>query len=297
LKGTQLSEQLFDAYLKQILVDGFFHADPHPGNVFLTSDGRIALLDLGMTGSVTPRLQESLLQFVLAVSDGRGEDAAESALKIGEATEQLDTPALKRKIGSLVIHTQNKNLQQIQVGRIVLNICRMSAESGLIVPPELMLLGKTLLNLDMVSRTLDPEFDPNAAIRRNAAQILQQRVWKDFSPGHFFTTIVEMKDLVQRLPERLNKFLDAAANNDLKLKVDAIDERELISGLQKIANRITMGIILAALILGAAMLMRVETSFRIVGYPGFAIIFFFLAACGGLFLIFNILWHDRKQPK
>ncbi|MDQ3013818.1 MAG: hypothetical protein M3X11_24325 [Acidobacteriota bacterium] len=106
-----------------------------------------------------------------------------------------------------------------------------------------------------------------------------------------------MKDFVQRLPSRVNKILDRVAENDLEVKVDAIDEKMLMEGLQKIANRITLGLILAALIVGAAMLMDVPTSFRILGYPGLAIIFFLAAASGGLILVFNILFKDEKSSK
>ena len=136
------------------------------------------------------------------------------------------------------------------------------------------MLGKTLLNLDQVGRALEPEFDPNASIRRNAAEILQQRLVKSLSPGNLFSGILEIKDLLQRLPMRVNKFLDALANNEFKVTVDAIDEQKLMVGFQKVANRITVGLIVASLIVGAALLMRVETTFRIWGYPGLAIIFF-----------------------
>lgn len=104
-----------------------------------------------------------------------------------------------------------------------------------------------------------------------------------------------MKDLLARLPARLNKILDALSDNQFKVSVDAIDERTLIEGFQKVANRITMGLVLAALIVGAAMLMRVETSFRIWGYPGFAIIFFLVAAGGGIALLVNILFYDKSN--
>jgi predicted unusual protein kinase regulating ubiquinone biosynthesis (AarF/ABC1/UbiB family) len=152
-----------------------------------------------------------------------------------------------------------------------------------------------LLNLDQVGRALAPQFDPNASIRRNAAQILQQRVVKSLSPGNLFSGVLELKDLVQRLPARLNRFFDALANNELKISVDAIDEKTLIVGFQKIANRITVGLIIAALIVGAALLMRVDTRFRIWGYPGLAIIFFLCAAGAGIVLLLNILFYDKSK--
>lgn len=292
--GSELAEQLFRAYLEQILVNGFFHADPHPGNVFITEDYRIALIDLGMVGRIMPRLQEDLLQLLLAISEGQGEEAAQVAIKIGERKEDFNQTEFSRRISDIVAIQKNATVGQMEVGRLVLEITQTSAENGISVPPELTLLGKTLLNLDQVGRTLAPEFDPNASIRQNAADILRRRLFKSLSPGNLFSGVLEIKELLQRFPARLNKFLDAIANNEFKITVDAIDERKLMVGFQKVANRITVGLIVASLIVGAALLMRVETTFRIWGYPGLAIIFFLAAAGCGIVLLINILFYDKS---
>ena len=296
-KGSDLAEELFHAYLKQILVDGFFHADPHPGNVFLTDDHRIALLDLGMVGHITPRLQENLLQLLLAVSDGRGDDVAAMAIKISELTEGFAENEFRQRVAGLVSENQGSDMDRIPVGRVFLEITQISGDNGLRVPAELALLGKTLLNLDLIGLTLDPKFNPSASIRRNAEKLLRQRAWKALSPGNLFGDLLEMKDLVVRLPSRLNRILDVIAHNELKVGVDAIDEDVLVDGMQKVANRITMGLILAALIVGAALLMRIETSFHIFGYPGLAILCFLGAGAGGLLLMISILIHDRYPKK
>ena len=295
--GGALAEELFRAYLQQILVDGFFHADPHPGNVFITDDYQIALIDLGMVGRVMPGLQEQLLQLLLAISEGRGDDAADIAIKVGDRKEDFAEKEFKHRISQIVAQQHGATVEQMQVGRLVLEVTQASAENGIRVPPELTMLGKTLLNLDQVGRTIEPSFDPNASIRRNAAQIMQQRLMKSLSPGNLFSGVLELKDLVQRLPARLNKIIDAIANNEMKISVDAIDEKTLVVGFQKVANRITVGLIIAALIVGAAMLMRVETSFRIWGYPGLAILLFLAAAGAGVFLLINILFYDKSHDE
>ena len=291
--GGSLAEELFRAYLKQILVDGFFHADPHPGNVFLSDDYRIALIDLGMVGRVMPSLQEQLLQLLLAISEGRGDDAAAVAIKIGDAQEDFAEKKFTQAIAEIVARQQGATVEQMQVGRLVIDVTQTSVENGMRVPPELTMLGKTLLNLDQVGRAIEPSFDPNASIRNNAAQIMQQRLVKSMSPGNLFSGILELKDLLQRLPARINKIIDALANNEMKISVDAIDEKTLVVGFQKVANRITVGLIVAALIVGAAMMMRVQTSFRIWGYPGLAILLFLAAATGGVILLINILFYDK----
>jgi ubiquinone biosynthesis protein len=293
LDGAGLAEQLFRAYLKQVLVDGFFHADPHPGNVLLMDSGRLALLDLGMVARIAPRLQEHLLQLLLAISEGRSDEAMTAVLKLAEKGPAFDETIFARRVTDLVGRHQETVLRDVQVGRIVLELGRTAGEVDVRLPPELSMLGKTLLNLDQIAQQLDPNFNPNTALRTHAGEIMRSRLLKSASPGNLFSTVLEMKDLMERLPGRVNKILDAVANNELEVKIDAIDEARLMAGFQKVANRITLGLLLAALIIGAAMLMRVDTAFRILGYPGLAIIFFLLAAGGGLALMLTILLKDE----
>ena len=294
LPGKQLADQLFRAYLQQILIDGFFHADPHPGNVFVTDDHRVALLDLGQVGYIAPQLQAHLTQLVFAISEGRSDDVVTYALRISEKTPAFDAPGFSRAVADIVATQKDRTLAQVQVGKIVLAILEVSGRYGLIVAPDLAMLGKALLNLDQVGYMLDPSFSPNDAIRESAAEIMQRRMAQSLSPGHLFQNMIEMKDFLERMPGRVNRILDAIANNEVEVKVHAIDENKLLSGFQKIANRITMGLLMAALIVGAAMLIRVPTSFQLFGYPGIAIIFFSIAAIGALALMLQILRDDRS---
>jgi len=296
IDGMALSEELFRAYLKQFLVDGFFHADPHPGNVFLTEDNRIALLDLGMVGHVGTQFQENLLRLLLATSEGRGDEAADICMKMGEPKANFDKTEYKNRIRRLVARHADATLDQIDAGRVTLEITRISADCWMRMPQQFTLIAKALLNLDQVVYTLAPNFDPNAVIRHEAASILTRKLMESAEPGKVMNRIVEVKEFAERLPGRVDKILDAVGNNELTIGVDAIDEKVVLSGLQKIANRITLGLILAALIVGAALMMRVETSFKIWGYPGIAMIFFMLAAVASLFLAANILFTD-EQPK
>jgi len=297
LDGGALAEELFRAYLKQILIDGLFHADPHPGNVFVTDDRRLALLDLGMVARISPEMQEKLLKLLLAVSEGRSDEAAGQAMEIGKKRERFDAEEFRRQTADLIGLYQHATLGEIQVGKVLLELTRVSGETGLTLPSELTLLGKTLLHLDEVGRTLDPSFDPNASVRRNTAELLQKRMLKNASPGNIASALLETKEFVQKLPGRVNKLLDMVAGNELRVRVDAIDENLLIEGLHKIANRVALGLILAALIVGAALLMQVPTSFQILGYPGLAILFFLAAAAGGLALALSIVITDGRKPR
>lgn len=297
IDGGLLAEELFRAYLKQFLVDGLFHADPHPGNVFLTDDDRIALLDLGMVGRVTRSFQDNLLRLMLAISEGRGEAAAEAAIKMGEPKEGFERENFKRRITDLVAEHGDAVLSRNDAGKVTLEIARISADCWFRLPPEFTMIAKALLNLDRVVYTLDQNFNPNLIIRERANEILQQNILKSVAPTNLLSGVVDLKEFAEKLPTRVNRILDAVGDNELRFKVDAIDEKVVLEGLQKVANRITLGLIVASLIVGAAMLMRVETSFRIFGYPGFAMIFFLVAAAAGLVLAFNILFYDEKRRK
>ena len=301
LDGEELADQLLRAYLKQILVDGFFHADPHPGNVFLTTDHRIALLDLGMVARIPPRMQQHMLQVILAVSEGHGDEAADFALRIGQPTEQFDEPAFRRRVAEMVAEHHGARVEEIQVGLAVMNISRIAAETGVRLAPELTLLGKTLLNLDGVGRALAPKFDPNASIRRNAAELMNQRMLKSVAPGNIFAGLLEMKDFADRLPGRANKILDTLAENRMALKLDTgVDAGLVTRGLQKVANRIATGLVVAALIVSAAMLMQVRTNFTIFGYPGFAMVLFLAAVAFGVVLVLSIVrtdYRDRQRER
>lgn len=297
LDGSVLAEQLFKAYLDQILVHGFFHADPHPGNVFLTDDDRVALIDLGMVAHVSPRLRDQLLKLIIAISNGAGDDAAEIAWEIGEPMPETDRDAVRREIAALVAWNEGLTVKDIQVGSMVLEITRLSGHHGLRVPADLALLGKALLNLDKVAHVLDPDFDPNAAVRRHAAEIASRRVSAGMRPENLLSSLVDSLELVKALPHQLGRILDAAANNELSVHVDAIDEDRLITGMQNIANRITLGVVLASLVVGAALTMRVETNFMLLGYPGLSIILFLAAAIGCGWLALHILLSDGKNRK
>jgi predicted unusual protein kinase regulating ubiquinone biosynthesis (AarF/ABC1/UbiB family) len=297
IDGPGLARELFRAYLKQILIDGFLHADPHPGNVFLTEDNEIGLLDLGMVARLLPSLRDNVLRLLLNISEGRGEEAAEVTIKMGEPRAGFNKAEFTKRVAELVAENSDASISRLNSGKVVLEITKISADCWFRLPSEFTMVAKALLNLDRVVFTLDPNFEPAAIIRQRASEILQRNLLQSVTPANLIGSVVEVKEFVEKVPSRINKILDLIGNNELKLDVDTIDEKVVVEGLQKVANRIALGLILASLIVGASMLMRVETSFRIFGYPGFAMIFFLLAAVAGGGLAITIVLTDVKARK
>jgi ubiquinone biosynthesis protein len=292
LDGGRLAEQLFQAYLDQILVEGFFHADPHPGNVLLTDDNRLALVDLGMVAQVPALMRKQLVKLLLAISDADGKAAADAAIALGRPLQDFDSAAFCSRASQMVEQTAGMDLEELDAGSMVMELMRISGDHDLRLPPELSMLGKALLNLDQVARELDPEFEPSEAISRHANSIMESQMRT--SSGSAFSALLEARDFVEQLPGRVNKVMDAMAEGTFHLEVHAFDEAELMRGFQKLANRLTMGLVVAALIVGAAMLMQVETTSKLWGYPTLAIVCFLSAAAFALLLLMSILRADRK---
>lgn len=295
IDGEGLTNEIFKAYLKQILVDGFFHADPHPGNLLLMKDHRIAILDLGMVGRLNQRMRDQMLHLLAGISHGDGIQAAEAAIRMGESRgAEIERKKFTSRVEELVGESCHAELGRLQVGSVILKVMDACADAGIRIPAEINLLGKAMMNLDKIGESLSVNFDPSAAIRQNLGYISLSRVKDSFSIATLMGALSELKEIVGHLPRRANEILELVSTNKLQVKVDAIDEKKLIMGLQKIANRITAGLILAALIVGSALLANIETSFKLWGYPGLAILFFFVAGGGALALLYQIFFKDES---
>jgi predicted unusual protein kinase regulating ubiquinone biosynthesis (AarF/ABC1/UbiB family) len=261
----------------------------------VTDDKKLALVDLGMVGHLSPRTQERLLELLMASSEGRGDEAADVLIDIGERREDFHELPLRKEVIALVTKLQNATPSDIGIGRLLLEVSQRATAHGLTPPSDLTMLGKMLLNLDCVAQALSPQLDVSQTIREQALTLMRQRMLRSVSPGRVLSTMLDAKQFAERLPGRVNKVLDALAGNELKLKMELIDEGAIIDGLQKVANRVALGLVMAALIVAAALLMQVPTTFRLLGYPGLAMILFVIAAGAGAMLAVQIINNDRQS--
>ena len=294
IDARPMVEQLFRAYLRMILDDGVLHADPHPGNLLVTDDGRIALLDLGMVATVPARVQTQIVKLLLAISDGDGEECAQVLAEMGHPLEDYDAAAFRDEVAHLVSEAVGSG-PDMEAGRVLVDLSRISGSHGLRPPAEMSMVGKALLNLDQATAHLDPTFAPAEAIRDNVSEIFASSL--KTSPGGILAAAIEAKEFTALLPKRANRILDALSQGELRVNVDAIDEQRLHLVLQRVANRLTLGLIIAATIIGAAMMMRVETDARIFGFPAIAMVFFTIAVVAAIALGVQIVLTDRKLAR
>jgi predicted unusual protein kinase regulating ubiquinone biosynthesis (AarF/ABC1/UbiB family) len=285
-----VARDLFRAYLEQALVHGFVHADPHPGNLMVCTDGRLALVDLGMVAAVPAAMRDRLLRLVLALSEGEGSAAAQIAEGLGTPLNRFDPDAFRSAVArTLTLYPPSEGGRDL--GALLVEITSISGEFGLRPDPSLTMLGKTLLNLEESGRLLAPDFRPDQEIRAYAPRLLLERGLEETTGTSALRKSLAAKDLAASLPGRVERILDRVEAGEFRIRFDLQGEERLVNSVTRVANRITEGIVLAALVVGAALLSGIETDLELLGYPGLAMILFLLAALGGV----RVLWTIARD--
>ncbi|MGQ0645419.1 MAG: ABC1 kinase family protein [Elusimicrobiota bacterium] len=289
--GPRLAAALLRAYLKQVGVDGFWHCDPHPGNIFLRGD-HVVLLDFGMTARIGDEQQNQLMRLLLSLTENRGAEVADIALEMGAPQDGFDPEKFRRDIAQAVADFHGLDARRANTGQLLFRVVGLAADDGLQIPGEVGLLAKTLLHLDGVTRALDPGFDPARVTRDYAESLLAQKLRRQLNPRNFYTAFLELSQLALELPRRSRGFIEqlAAGKTGVNLKLSQADD--LLAGLQRIANRITAGLISAALIVGSSLILRDPSPppLQLLGAAGY------VAAAGlGLYLLLSTLRQDRSD--
>ncbi|MEA2339092.1 MAG: hypothetical protein QOE82_3099 [Thermoanaerobaculia bacterium] len=298
---ADLAAALTRAYLKQICVDGIWHSDPHPGNVFVRNlednQAEVVLLDFGMVSRISHEFQDEIIKMLLAISSNRGAEVADACVRVSEVQERFDATRFVREISTLVAQFHDVDVKQINVGQLIFNIIALANNNELKAPAELAMLAKTLLHLDGVTRRLDPDYDPHTVIRDYAETLMVQKLKQKFAPRNFYPALLDLNQLVLDLPHRAREIIDQTAAGRLSLGVKVMQAEEFLAGIHKVANRITVGLIIAALLLSSTLMMRIPSRFTVFGYPGLAMFGYLLAAAAGFYLVISTLVRDRKDEE
>ncbi|MEW6730420.1 MAG: AarF/UbiB family protein [Acidobacteriota bacterium] len=290
-----LAIEMLRGYLKQVCMEGFFHCDPHPGNVLLLADGRLGLLDFGQMATLDSRLKDNLLLFLLYIAQNRGDRVADICLEIGLKQEHMQEARLRREVSALVARYHNVPLDELQPGRTIFQLVETCTTYGLKVPGEVALLGKTLVNLDGVGRILDPEFNPFEVIQDYAEKIMRNQLRSDLNVATIYSSTLDVKRLLSDLPHQIRQILDRLSTDRVRIDVHMESAEQMITAIRTIANRIALSLIVAALIIGSSNLVSIDAGPQIGGYPLFALLGFLAAAGLGIFLIFSILFGRIRK--
>jgi ubiquinone biosynthesis protein len=291
---AELAAVLTRAYLRQICVDGFWHSDPHPGNVFVREDPdgekgapQLVLLDFGMVARISHEFQDEIIKLLLAISSNRGAEVSEACIRMSEPQERFEVIPFTREISMLVATMHDMSVQDINVGQLLFNVINVANSHELKAPPELAMLAKTLLHLDAITKKLDPDYDPQQVIRDYGEQLMSQKLAQKFNPRNFYPALLDLNQFVLDLPHRAREIVDLTAAGRLSFGIKLTQAEEFLAGIHKIANRITVGVVIAALLISSSMLVRT--------YPAVAMTGYLLASAAAFYLIFSVLFRDRKD--
>lgn len=293
---SNLAEVLTKAYIKQICVDGFWHSDPHPGNLFLR-DGYLVLVDFGMVSQISGEFQDHVIRLLLNLSESRGEEVAETLLRMGTPEDGFERRKFVEAITGIVSMYQGVDYQRVNTGQMIFQVISAAATQYVRMPSELSMLAKTLLHLDGVTGELNPEFDPQQTIRDYAEELVLRKLRQRFQPKNFYTPLLDMQHLATEIPRRLRDILEEASTGRLTMRVALSDLEDILKGVHKIANRITVGLVIAALLVSSALMMRVGGGFMLFGYNGFSVLGFVFAIAASGWFLFQTFYQDRKDRR
>jgi ubiquinone biosynthesis protein len=281
------------AFLKQVFVDKFFHADPHPGNFSILPDGRLAIVDFGMVGRLDSDLLEKLGSVVLAVADYDAAKAARCLLRLRASDEEIDEEAFKSDLAYVIEGYAGRPLKEIDLGRIINETIYIAARYRIRMPPDLVLLGKATVTMESVGRQLDPEFDMTAVAREYARGYMLSKL----KPAHIKERMEQMAEdlvyLLRELPGDLQQIFKKATQGRLKIEFQHRGLDTFIGEMDKSSNRLSFGIIVAALIIGSSLVTLSDRGPHLLGVPVVGAAGFVLAGLLGLWLIFGIMRSGR----
>jgi ubiquinone biosynthesis protein len=260
-------------------------AAPQPNDV----DVKLALIDFGMTARLSTTLRQQVVRLLLDLADNRGDDAAEAMIEIGDELPGFDRETYVRQIASLVARNYDLTIGELDTGKVLYDLINISFQSGLRLPAELTLLAKTLFNLDTVTKSIDPTYSPIATIREFGNQIAAERARRDLNPRRMYQLATEGSDFLMALPHRLDLITSRMAANEFETRIDVPQIALMMTALQKVANRIFSGLVLAGLLVASAMLLPYHRSLGTSGG--------ILAGVIGRWMVLSILWSDRKNDR
>jgi predicted unusual protein kinase regulating ubiquinone biosynthesis (AarF/ABC1/UbiB family) len=256
IDARNIARELLSAYLRQIAIDGIFHCDPHPGNILVADDGRLALLDFGMVGRLDAGQRDSMILLLLAFSERQGQRVADVYLDLLGTERGFDRRAFAQDITALVSRYHDMSGGRMGLGTALLDLTRVANAHRVPVPTAMTLLGKAMLNLDGAIRVLSPELDPVRLIRDYMISVMRDRVMMQLSPGRDFAWLLDMKHLYESSPRRLEMLLDKLVSDQLHVRLEADRLDDALRAVQSAANRLSLGLVVGSAVIAGGLLLR-----------------------------------------
>ena len=282
-RAKELARELFRAYVHQVTVEGIYHADPHRGNVLLTPDGRLVLLDFGLLGRLDDDTRRNIALLLMAIAQNRADDVADLIMGLSLTTLESDRPSFVHELRRKLPRYHWRSLAGIRAGEALADLQRISVRHGIRLPTSFALVGKTLSQADSIARTLDPELDPIQLLEEDSFEVMLTEAERRLEPNTLLAYLFTQLEPFSRMPRKIGQLVDQAETGTLKFGIVPTDLDDVEAVVRSAANRVGAAIIIGSLLLSSALLARVER------FEWVALVGFILAAVGGLYMVWKII--------
>ncbi|GAP97956.1 ABC1 kinase family protein [Leptolyngbya sp. NIES-2104] len=282
----EISTLLLRAFFQQICLDGFFHADPHPGNVFYLNDGRVALLDCGMVGRLDPRTQQLILELVLAIVNLDAQRCTQLVLQLAPPVQPINRVKLETEFDRLLRRYYSMNISQVNFSKLVYEVLQVVRDNKVRVPGNLGLCAKAIANLEGIARSLDPNFNIPNKIRPMMTEVFQRQIVGEAPLIALLRTALDVKNLSLQSPRQVELLLDRVTSETLQWNFSIREAEPIRRTIDSSANRLSFSIVVGSLIMGAAIISSNTQSSQVYWVSD---VLFAAASFLGLWLILSIL--------
>jgi ubiquinone biosynthesis protein len=288
-----LAKQGLGVAIKQILEDGFFHADPHPGNLLITEEKGLCLLDWGMVGRLTRRDRDELIELIRAVVDEDTEGLVEALLTLANGRYEIDRRGMERELADILDSYFTTPLRDLNLGHLLLDITALLRAYRLRLPSDLVIMIKALITAEGSARLIYPELNVVAEAEEHIKRLAVERYKPQALWQTFRAAIRHFVGFQRQFPRRFAQIIDKVEQGELSVRFEHENLDGLRQTLDHVFNRLTFGIIIGAMIIGSTMVITTGVGPLLFGFPALGIIGYLISALLGLWLVFNIIRTRR----
>lgn len=282
-----LAQRGADAVLKMVLIDGFFHADPHPGNFIYLPGNRLAFIDFGMVGSLSELRRDQVVDLLNAIVIRDAPTMVEVLLDWADDSNP-STERLVSEVGMFVDKYHGVALKQLRLAEILGDMTALMRDHQLTLPPDLTMLFKTLITLEGMGRQIDPDFD----IVSQVAPLLGRASLERYRPEALLRKgrrgLASLMSIFGALPQDLRRLMRLLRSGAVKVNVDMAELARFGFLMDRAASRVTVGMVTASLIIGSSIVMTVSGGPTLFGLPALGVLGFSAAGLGGLWLVMSV---------